>query len=112
MTRRRGRSYPVDDDWRSRVIERMGQLGMSRAELARAVGCSPSVITEILNGSANESPSIPAIHDALGWTPPSPLRLSEDVEELLAVWRQLDDADRLRLLERAASLLESGKRRQ
>jgi transcriptional regulator with XRE-family HTH domain len=84
---------------------------MSRAELARVVGCSPSVITEILNGSANESPSIPAIHDALGWTPPGPLRLSEDIEELLAVWRQLDDAGRSRLLERAAFLLESGKRR-
>jgi len=112
MTRRSGKAYAVDDDWRHRVNRRLEEKKMSRAALARAAGCSPSVITELLNGDSHESLSIPDIHEALGWSPPQPMKLPEDAEELLEAWRKLDAAGRARLLERAAALLEnSGKKR-
>lgn len=115
MSRSRGRAYPVDDDWRRRVRDVMDSKGWSQADLAREVPCSPSVISELLSGKSNESPLIPEIHTALGWSPPHVSVLAPDTEELLALWQKLDERRKARLLERAGILAEDvakdGKKR-
>lgn len=91
------------------VERKLEAKGWSRADLARAVKCSPSVITELLNGDANESLFVPKIHFALDITPPQTV-MSDDTEELLGLWEKLDDSGKARLLERAAALAEEKKR--
>jgi len=112
MTRRAGKSYPVDDDWRRRVAAALRDKGMNRSDLARAADCSRSVISELLSGAANESPFVPAIHVALEWSPPLPPVLPEDAEELLAHWAKLDPVGKARLLERAAMLAEAATKKR
>ncbi len=106
MTRRSGQAYPIDDAWRRRVRDALARKGMSQADLARAAGCSPATISELLGGKSHESPLVPDIHEALGWSPPRMAVLSLDQEELLTYWDKLDPARRARLLERAAALAE------
>lgn len=106
MPRISGQAYPIDDEWRARVRSAMDRLGMSQADLARAAGCAFSTISELLSGNSKESPILPRIHLALGWTPPRLATLSGDAEVLMSRWDQLDKERRARLLERAEMLLE------
>lgn len=106
MTRRTGQAYPVNDQWRESVRAALERRDMSQADLARAAHCSAATISELLGGKSDESPMVPAIHAALGWSPPHGARLSDDKEELLAHWEKLDPAGKQRLLERAAALAE------
>jgi transcriptional regulator with XRE-family HTH domain len=101
-----GQAHPVDKAWRERVERALAERGWSRADLAREVRCSRSVITQILNGTVNQSPYVVEIHAALGWTPPQPPIASTETEEILRAWELLDTSSRARLLERAAALLE------
>lgn len=110
MSRRAGQAYPIDDGWRRMVERKLKSKQMSRADLARAAGCSPSVISELLNGDAKESIYVPEIHFALDISPPPTSLLPGDTEELLALWEKLDDLGKVRLLERAAALVEEKKR--
>jgi len=104
-------AYRVDDEWRQRVIRALDEKGWKRVDLARAAGCPPSTITELLNGQADQSPYLPAIHSALGWTPPqSPLPTAE-TEQLLQIWAKLDEIGQARLVERGLALIEASKKR-
>lgn len=110
MTRTRP-AHAIDDHWRKRVNRALEQNDWSRAELARRAGCPASTITELLNGAAHQSPYVPAIHVALGWTPPQPPLMNEQTEELMDAWQRLDEVGQARLLERALALLETNKKR-
>ena len=103
-------AYPVDDAWRARIERALVKKGLDRADLARKVGCSPSVISDLLNGNKHQSPYVPAIHVALGLTPPPPTLLPEGLDELFGIWDELDDVSRGRLLERARLLSENAKK--
>jgi len=103
-------AYHVDDAWRRRVRRVLEERGWEQLDLARAANCAPSVLSELLTGKKQSSPSIPDIHLALGWTPPLPPTLPEETEELLELWNHLDDLDKGRLLERARILAEAAKK--
>jgi transcriptional regulator with XRE-family HTH domain len=103
-------AHPVDDAWRRRVRRALEDRGWEQLDLAKAAKCSPSVLSELLTGKKQSSPSVPDIHLALGWTPPLPPSLPEETEELLELWNSLDDLDKGRLLERARILAESTKK--
>jgi transcriptional regulator with XRE-family HTH domain len=109
MTRRSGQAFPVNDAWRDTIKRKLEKKGMSQADLARAVRCSASVISELLSGKSNESPLVPDIHYQLEMTPPQMAVLSEDAEELLANYQKLDEAGKARLRERAAMLAEDAE---
>lgn len=92
---RKGTAYPIDDEWRRRVEQRMAELAIpSRAELARRVKCSRAAITELFDEEQRQSTLVPDVHKALGWPPPSPLFLAQDAQELLALYNELSDFDR------------------
>src|SRR5262249_51221848 len=71
-------AHAIDDAWRARVRRALEARGWEQIDLARSVKCSPSVISELLAGKKNQSPYVPDIHLALGWTPPLPPVLPEE----------------------------------
>jgi len=103
-------AHAIDDAWRARVRRALDTRGWEQVDLARAVKCSPSIISELLSGKKNQSPYVPDIHIALNWTPPLPPVLPEETEELIELWQQLDDMAKGRLLERARALAETSKK--
>jgi phage repressor protein C with HTH and peptisase S24 domain len=52
-----------------RLAQRMRELGVSQAELARRVGISQQAIGKLVNGSSRSSPNIGRIAQELGTTP-------------------------------------------
>jgi transcriptional regulator with XRE-family HTH domain len=101
-------AFGIDDGWRARVRRALKARGWDQIELARRVKCSPSVISDLLNGKKHQSPYIAAIHLAFDWTPPRPL--SQEEEELLKLYEQMGDIEKGRLLERARALAEGSKK--
>jgi len=113
---RRGPTWDVDDVWRGRVEARMVELGMKRADLARALGNSGrSVVTELLRTTAEaakvnkpaalRSSYVPEVHAALEWPPPRSWLLSDDEIEMLNIYRSLDDVGRVAVRREAARRL-------
>jgi transcriptional regulator with XRE-family HTH domain len=103
---RSGQAHPVDDAWRARVEAELKKRGWSQADLAREIGAARSVISNLLSGLVKQSPYVPDIHAALGWTPPQGALANPETDELLALWARLDAMSRGRLLERGKSLVE------
>jgi transcriptional regulator with XRE-family HTH domain len=103
---RSGTAYPVDDTLRRRVQQRLDEKGWKRADLARAVKCARGTITQLMNGTVNQSPLVPDILTALDLTLQESSVASEDAEELLRLFDRLSDKAKGRLLERAAQLAE------
>lgn len=99
-----GQAYPVDDAWRSEVERRLAFRGWSRADLAKAISCPKSAITNLLNGTTKQSALVPKIEKKLG------MRMSRhrtDLERRIDdVVAQLDDMQKARYLERGLALLE------
>lgn len=107
---RSGPSYPIDDHWRSRVQRALDERGWSRADLAREIRASRSVVTNILNGVVNQSPYVADIHLVLRWSAPTapsdaPL-LAEEEQEVIDILRKLSDKGKARFAERGHALLE------
>lgn len=50
-----GRHATVDDDWKDAVREALRRGGISRADLARQVGVTPSAITLLLKPGTSET---------------------------------------------------------
>ena len=103
---RSGQAYPFDKAWVARLLARLEEKGWTQSDLAREVRAGRSVIWNIVNLKVKQSPYIPDIHAAVGWSAPAPLATDEATEEMLEVWNQLNAQDRGRLLERGKSLLE------
>lgn len=91
-----------------RIRERMADLGMSQAELARRVGVAQPTIFQLIHRSKKGSTKLHLIARELGTTPayltgetddpeadaPPPPSLTPDETKMLFNWRQLSAADR------------------
>lgn len=104
-------AHAIDDLWRARVRRALENKGWEQLDLAKAVGCSPSIISDLLSGKKNQSPYLPDIHTALGWSPPNPPVFPEETDELMQLWQRLDDIAKGSLLERARLLYENSKKK-
>lgn len=69
--RPRGQGWPVDKEWKRRVLLAMAEQGIGRTELARRISCTPGAITVLFREITGYSKLVPAIHRELGWPPPS-----------------------------------------
>jgi predicted transcriptional regulator len=108
---REGITYDVDADWRTRVLARLDELEMTKADLAREVGCSRSLVTELLKGTRKQTTFLPEIHDALSWPPPQPPLPSKDAGELQYIWDRLDEAGKEAMIARGRVELDRLLRR-
>jgi transcriptional regulator with XRE-family HTH domain len=102
----------------ARVQERMSQLGLSQAELARRVGVSQPTIFQLIHRSKKGSTKLHQIARELGTTPaylsgesddpdndlPAPPELESDARELVDHFEGLSSADRKALLQVARSM--------
>lgn len=108
---REGIAYRIDNDWRTRVGDRLKEKGISRAEFARLVGCPRSLITELLNGERHQTTYLPEMHKVLEWDPPQPPLPSKDSGELSYIWDRLDEAGREAMIARGRVELDRLLRR-
>lgn len=95
---RKGSAYPIDDDWRRRVTDRIKEMEISQNELARLAKVSKASLSEALSKTSKQSTCVPAIHRALGWPPPMPLVIAPDAAELLFLYDALSDFARGELI--------------
>lgn len=106
MTRQRrpaGTFRTATPELKLKVIARMQELGVTRADLARAANVTTAAITLFL-GKEGTKPKksstklLPAIYKALKWPPPEDANPDEIVDELhdelTRVWPELDDTER------------------
>lgn len=100
----------VDEAWRGRVERALAKKRWNQLELAKAVGCPASIISELLKGKKKHSIYVRQIEDVLGFTP-LPSTISEELEELLGLWDAMSVSDRERLLERARTLVDLAKKK-
>jgi transcriptional regulator with XRE-family HTH domain len=106
---KKGHQYPIDDDWKQRVRDRMKELEITQNELARQAKISKASLSAALATASLQSAYVPEIHRALGWRIP-PLVLSPDVLEMVAQYDQLDSFDRGVFLERLRTEVAKRKR--
>lgn len=107
-----GQAWPIDDDWRERVERALKFKGWSRSELARRSGCGRSTITQLLEPKYEimQTPYVPAIEMALGWSPRIPISLEPEADRVLELFKSLDPMARARWIERGEALLDESKR--
>lgn len=101
-SRRRGSAYPVKTQWQAEVMKRLQEMGWTKKDLARKIGCAPSTMTETLTSAdARHSTLVPAIHAAIGWDPPpdpqSPPLPSADAIEMGHLFDRLPEEARRKL---------------
>lgn len=60
-----GPAYPVTKRWQAEVERRLDEKDMSKADLAREVGCKPPSITSLLKPGAKQSRLVPRINKVL-----------------------------------------------
>lgn len=95
QTRTRGQNWPVDKEWKRRVLLAMDEQGISRTEMARRTGCTPGAITVLFRPVTGESKLVPAIHRELGWPPPTTTTASDEVlRRINAKWATLSKEQR------------------
>jgi len=103
---RKGKAYQVDVAWRQRVESRLLELGITKAEFARRVGCPQSLVTELLAGKRKQTTYLPEMHAELAWPPPLGPLPSKDAGELAYLWDRLDEAGRERLIAKGREELD------
>lgn len=106
MTRQRrpnGTFRTATADMKVRILERMAELGMSRADLARETKATTAAMSQFFGreGTAPKTSStklLPAIYKALKWPPPdddSQAEIVDDLhDELTTIWQTLDSTER------------------
>jgi hypothetical protein len=67
---RKGKTYPVSIYWKNRVIDRMHELVLNQAELARRIGATRATVSSLFR-NGQQSALVPRIHEALEWPDPS-----------------------------------------
>lgn len=75
------------------AIERRGYG--AHAATARAAGCKPPTLTQLLDGDIQVSPLVPKISVYLEIPTPDKLKLADDEQELLSDWSNLAADDRI-----------------
>jgi lambda repressor-like predicted transcriptional regulator len=91
QTRPKGTHWTVDESWKAGVRADMAKAGISSAELARRIGCSPSALTVLWRPETKESRLVPAIHRVLGRSQPQPVTAAVDdvLRKINRQWPQL-----------------------
>jgi lambda repressor-like predicted transcriptional regulator len=99
--------HPVTEEWRSSVIARMKDAGLSIADVARAAGTSHAAVGHVLT-KAKSSSLVPRITDAVSMARPAPGRSEENISEAAAVREARDaiSADIVRLETARATIEE------
>lgn len=110
--RPKGPHWTVDDAWKRGVRADMERAGISSAELARRIGCSPSALTVLWRPETRESRLVPAIHRELGRSAPQPVATSTDevLRRINRHWASLT-AEQRELVDQLVDQLASGKHR-
>jgi hypothetical protein len=73
----------------------MKKAGISAAEMARRLPCSPSALTVLWRPGTRESRLVPGIHRELGWPPPSTVTSQDEVlRRINARWPSLTQDQR------------------
>lgn len=108
---RKGQAYPVDDEWRARVRQRLTEKGLRLSDLARETKMPRSTLSELLDGKRRQTTYLPEIHDALGWDPPQSPLPSRDAGELMYLWDRMDEVGRQAMIDRGRARLDELLRR-
>lgn len=83
-----GPAYPIGNEWRQAVLERMEELGWGLARLAEEAGIALSSLQECIELGADATTRLaPHIHRALGWPKPRPIGRA-DVDPVFEEIRQ------------------------
>jgi lambda repressor-like predicted transcriptional regulator len=96
-----GPAWTVDDTWKDDVRVAMRKKGISRADLARQLGVSPSAITVLFRPETKQTRLKPGIHRILGFVAPesSPAIARDELYvRMMSVWSHLSDAEREHLI--------------
>jgi lambda repressor-like predicted transcriptional regulator len=107
-----GPAWTVDETWKDDVRAAMRSKGISRADLARQIGVSPSAITVLFRPETKQTRLKPLIHRALGFVAPesSPAVARDALYiRMMSVWPHLSDAEREHLIT-TGELLRAKKR--
>lgn len=102
--------WPTPPQWKQRVLRRLEEIGMTKADLARAIKTTTANMSILLEGPTKSSELVPAIHRALRWPPPQ--TYWHDERDLLkaeidAHWDNLTDDERKLII----SFVELSKKR-
>ncbi len=105
---KKGPAIPTSKEWKSRVMQRIDEMGISQNELARRAHISKAAISQALAPDSMQTTVMAEIHKVLGWDPP-PTQFSPDAMELLALYEQMGDRDQGELLGELKTKLRSAK---
>lgn len=90
-----GTYWPTDSAWKAQVIERMAEIGLSRADLARACGVTNASISNMLSEKSKQSRLVPLVHAALKLPPPSSVSVADHAKLLIdSHWESLSEDQR------------------
>lgn len=109
-----GPAYPIDAEWRAKVLARMAEKRIRRSQLAKLIGCDPSSITILFRPDTVQSRLVPDIHRVLELPPPTATDGSPSEEpnalddELRAAFAEMDEEGKRHFLHLARRIL--GKR--
>lgn len=88
----------------------MKAAGISPAEMARRIGCSPSALTVLFRPATRESRLVPGIHRELGRPAPSTVTSTDEIlRRINARWPSLSREQRA-LVDHLVEQLASTKR--
>lgn len=120
QTRPKGESWPIDAAWK-KEIKRLLELsregypqGISRAELARVCGVTPSAITIMFQPKTKSTRLKAKIHKLLGLAPPTstpPAKQDDLMRRLQRAMNSLkdDEEKRLHIVTTAEMLAKTGQ---
>ncbi len=106
---KKGQAIPTSKEWKDRVKARLVELKISQNELARRAKISASSLSAALAPDSMQTTVMTEIHKVLGWEPP-PTQFSPDAMELLALYEQMSELDRGKMIGEAKAKVESLKR--
>lgn len=93
--------WPTDSKWKASVNDRLVELRMSRAELARRLGVTNASVSNMLSPNVQQSRLVPLVHAALAWPAPSSVTGRDFVKMLIdSQWDRMtaDQRDAIRVL--------------
>lgn len=95
QSRPSGPPYPVDEAWKRGVQADMKRAGISSAEMARRIKCSPGALTVLWRPRTRVSRLVPAIHRELGRPAPTTVTSHDEIlRRINARWASLTEEQR------------------